>query len=123
MNFLVDNAISPWVSSYLNSIGHESIHVRDVGLKDAADEVIFQYAFEHNLTIISADTDFAFLLSKWNRNKPSLILFRKGIERDPVLQAEVLFQNLTESVIKYIEKGAILILEKDRIRIRNLPLI
>ena len=96
MKFLIDNALSEVVSEGLKKLGYDSLHVREIGLHHAEDEKIFERAFKENRTIISADTDFGWLLSKWEYNKPSLILFRKGSDRDPYKQIELLKINLSD---------------------------
>jgi predicted nuclease of predicted toxin-antitoxin system len=122
MKFLLDNALSPVIADILRKAGHDIIHVRDIGLRDASDELIFRRAYDEGRTIISADTDFGFLLSSWDKNKPSVIIFRKGTDRNPVKQAELLLLNLEGTVVNAIEAGSILIIEPARIRIRALPL-
>ena len=111
------------VAEPLRHAGHDVIHVRDIGLRDADDSAIFQKAYDEERTIISADTDFGFLLSQWYKNKPSVIIFRKGAERNPVKQAELLLLNLDANVLRAIEEGSILVFEPSRIRIRRLPLV
>lgn len=123
MKFLLDNALSPAIAIPLRNAGHDVTHVRDLGLQDADDFTIFQKAFEEQRTIISADTDFGFLLSKWDKNRPSVILFRKGTERHPLKQAELLLLNMEGNVLRAIEEGSILIFEPSRIRIKSLPLM
>ena len=122
MRFLIDNAISQTVSEELKKLGHDSVHVREIGLQHADDKKIFEKALEEDRVIISADTDFGFLLSKWNKNKPSVILFRKGSERKPFKQIELLKANLQDELLKSIETGSIIIIETNRIRIRTLPI-
>lgn len=123
MRFLVDNAISPAVAKGLQNLGHDAVHVRDYGLQTAEDWVLFERAEKENRTIISADTDFAFLLAARNVSSPSVILFRKGSERNPLRQIELLQLNLTETINAQLETGSILIIEENRIRIRVLPLL
>lgn len=122
MKFLVDNALSFIVSEGLKKLGYDSVHVRELGLQDAEDEKIFEKAFNEERTIISADTDFGWLLSKWNQKKPSVILFRKGSERDPHKQIELLRINLSDQLTEIIEEGSIVIIESSRIRTRDLPI-
>ncbi len=83
MKFLLDNAISPMVAEPLRKAGHDVIHVREIGLRDADDAVIFKRAYDEERTLISADTDFGYLLSKWDKNRPSVIIFRKGAKGIP----------------------------------------
>lgn len=122
MRFLVDNALSPAVSKNLKKAGYDSIHVREIGLRDAEDEAIFQKALREERTIISADTDFGYLLVKWNKKRPSVIIFRKGSERNPVKQTELLKVNLPE-LKDVIEAGSIIVFESQRIRTRELPIL
>ena len=122
MRFLVDNALSVAVSDGLKKMGYDSVHVREIGLQDAEDGKIFKKAFHEERTIISADTDFGWLLSKWSHKKPSVILFRKGSERDPQKQIELLRINLTDQLKKIIQEGSIVIIESSRIRTRDLPI-
>jgi predicted nuclease of predicted toxin-antitoxin system len=121
MKFLVDNALSIVVSEGLKELGYNSIHVREIGLQEADDEKIFEMALAENRTIISADTDFGWLLSKWDKNKPSVILFRKGAEREPKKQIELLKNNLTEQLLELLASGSVVIIESNRIRTRDLP--
>jgi hypothetical protein len=55
MRFLIDNAMSPEVAAGLNAAGHDALHVRDLGLADAADVEIFHRAAAENCVIVSAD--------------------------------------------------------------------
>ncbi len=123
MRFLVDNAISPTVAKGLQNLGHDAVHVRDYGLQAAEDWVLFERAEIENRIIISADTDFAFLLAARKVSSPSVILFRKGSERNPLRQIDLLQLNLTETINAQLETGSILIIEENRIRIRALTLL
>jgi predicted nuclease of predicted toxin-antitoxin system len=121
MKFLIDNALSPQVALGLQEAGYDAIHVRDIGLATAKDESIFAFAGKENRIIVSADTDFGALLALWQKPNPSLILFRRGTERDPQKQLALLLLNLS-SIKEPLETGSIVVFEQQRIRIRSLPL-
>lgn len=121
MKFLVDNALSPQVSRALNQANFEAVHVREVNLQHASDEEIFEYAEEHELVIISADTDFSFILSDRQTDKPSLILFRDKMTKKPTDQIEFLINHLSE-LENELEKGSIISIRSNRVRARKLPL-
>jgi predicted nuclease of predicted toxin-antitoxin system len=121
MKFLIDNALSPTVSQCLCDAGHDSIHVRDIGLADAADAVVFAVAKEQDRILVSADTDFGMLLAQREESKPSVILFRGDITRDPHKQVAVLADNLA-AITDELTTGSIVVFDGRRIRIRKLPL-
>jgi len=122
MRFLIDNALSPFVAEGLRQAGHDSIHVRDLGLAAADDVTIFEHADRDQRVIISADTDFATILAMRNAARPSVILFRGATPRNPIGQVKLLIANLAE-IAPSIERGAVVVLEPQRIRVRSLPMI
>ncbi|MCX7413850.1 MAG: DUF5615 family PIN-like protein [Planctomycetia bacterium] len=122
MRFLIDNALSPVVAEGLRQADHDAIHVRDLGLAAADDETIFEHADRDQRVIISADTDFGTILAMRNVARPSVILFRGATPRNPIGQVKLLLANLRE-IAPSVERGAVVVLEPQRIRIRTLPMI
>src|SRR5436305_14110218 len=121
MRFLIDNALSPALATSLVKAGHDAIHVRDVGLRDAADETIMQFATAEDRIVVSADTDFGTLLALYQQRLPSIILFRRGSPRAPAQQAALLVANLP-AIEEDLKQGAIVAIHSGRLRIRTLPL-
>jgi predicted nuclease of predicted toxin-antitoxin system len=58
VKLLFDQNLSPRAAKALESEFPGSLHVRDVQLHDAPDQVIWDYAAEHGLTIVTKDADF-----------------------------------------------------------------
>jgi predicted nuclease of predicted toxin-antitoxin system len=119
MKFLIDNALSPKVAELLCAAGHDAIHVRDRGMAEAEDEQVVELAQVEERVIVSADTDFGALLILRKQRRPSVILFRRGSPRRPVLQAESLLANLA-NLVEDLTHGAIVTFHRDRIRVRRL---
>ena len=121
MKFLVDNALSPLVSEGLCRAGHDALHIRDYGLQTAEDEKIFSLAESENRVLISSDTDFGTMLALWGKNKPSVILFRRGSDRRPEKQIALLLSNLP-MIQDVLEQGSVVVFEQTRLRIHTLPI-
>ena len=121
MKFLVDNALSPLVAEGLRGAGHDASHIRDYGLQTAEDKKIFSLAETENRIVISSDTDFGTILALWGKNKPSVILFRRGSDRRPEKQVALLLSNLP-LIQDALEQGAVVVFEQTRLRIHTLPI-
>lgn len=58
MKLLFDQNLSPNLARVLSDLFPGSAHVRDVGLRDAADNAIWSYAQQLGFAIVSKDADF-----------------------------------------------------------------
>lgn len=77
MKLLFDQNVSPWLCGELSDLFPDSIHVREVGLREADDGIIWDYAARHGFAIVTKDADFrqkSFLLG----HPPKIIWLRVG---------------------------------------------
>ena len=89
-------------------------------MQSAPDSEIFALAASEDRTLISADTDFATLLALGEEIKPSVILLRRGPKK-PTVQLQLLLANLP-AIEKIVLLGSIIVIEQNRIRVRQLPI-
>jgi len=77
VKLLFDENLSPRLVAGLSDIFLGSVHVRDVGLARANDVAIWDYARDHDLTVVSKDADFHHL-SFVQGPPPKVIWIRRG---------------------------------------------
>ncbi len=58
MRFVIDAQLPPGLANWLREIGHEALHVREVGLAVATDTEIWRYACNQTATLVTKDQDF-----------------------------------------------------------------
>lgn len=58
MKLLFDQNLSPRLPRVLADIYPESVHVREINMRDATDTEIWEYAKSHDFLIVSKDSDF-----------------------------------------------------------------
>jgi predicted nuclease of predicted toxin-antitoxin system len=112
--------ISPMVARWLTNQGHDAVHAIDLNLNRAPDTVILAHAAQDARTVVTADLDYPRLLALSQATAPSLILFRHGNwnEAEVIARLTDVLAVLTETEITQ----SILVVDKDRIRRRRLPL-
>lgn len=121
MKLLLDANLSPEVGRRLKEAGHDAIHVGDIGLLTATDPEILQAAAQEERILLTADSDFGALLALGSLASPSVLLLRSADHLRPTEQAELIGANLPQ-IAEDLEKGAIVSLTSDRLRVRELPI-
>ena len=119
MKLLLDMNLSPQVVHQLRSHQHDAIHWSDVGDPRAGDREIMAWAAEHGYTVLTHDLDFGALLASSTHSKPSVIQIRARDVLSPRFLT-MLLQALTKFT-EEIDKGALVVIEPERARVRILP--
>jgi predicted nuclease of predicted toxin-antitoxin system len=112
--------LSPQLAVWLVDEGHDAVHATAIGLSTAPDTEIIEVARQERRTIVTADLDYPRLLAVARSTEPSLILFRGGSwsEADVHSRMAAVLANLeTIDII-----GSVIVVERDRVRRRRLPL-
>jgi predicted nuclease of predicted toxin-antitoxin system len=106
VTFIIDAQLPPSLASALREKGWDTIAVRDIGLRDATDAAIWDYALANGCGIITKDEDFMerFLRSK---QQPTIIWLRIGNSTNAALVAWL--TPLLSGILARIGAGDILI--------------
>jgi predicted nuclease of predicted toxin-antitoxin system len=77
MRFLVDAQLPPALARLLESHGHEACAVREVGLREADDAAIWDFASRDGWIIVTKDEDFPERSLK-SQSAPQIVWLRIG---------------------------------------------
>jgi predicted nuclease of predicted toxin-antitoxin system len=120
LKFLIDMPLAAPVAVELRAAGHDAVHLREQWLGRLADEEILAKAVVEGRIVVTADLDFEALLARAGNATASVIVFRlANLQADRVcaLLTKVLAQAANE-----LKRGAVVLVEESRFRIRHLPL-
>lgn len=120
MKFLVDMALSPKTVEFLRSCGYEAVRASELGMARAKDREIFEYARKNEMVVVSADLDFGHILYYTGSRSPSVIILR--LKNPSPNRVNSLLSSTLLRVTDALQNGAIVVVEDNRIRIRDLPL-
>ena len=107
MKFWIDAQLPPllaeWMSAQFNV---EAFSLRTLGLRDASDAVIFQAAQQQGIVIISKDSDFIELVSRYGP-PPQLIWVTCGNVTNRQLQ--IVFNKTFAESLELLEAGQVMV--------------
>ncbi len=119
MRILLDANLSVRVAHELKSHDFDTVHVADVGLLDATDEAIMDWAAANGCVVVTADSDFPMLLALSEASNPSVVLLRDMAEQTADVHIRLLVANLA-SIETELDEGAVASLSPTRLSIRSL---
>jgi len=102
VKFIVDAQLPPALARALRETGHDVQAVRELGLREAEDSDIWDYALTNQAAVITKDQDFAERLLA-SRSAPVIVWLRIGNTSNLALLAWLL--PLWPDVISRIESG------------------
>jgi len=120
MRFLADMGVSTKVVQWLRQNGHDAKHLRDEGLHQIANGEIFAKAISENRVVMTFDLDFGEIIALSKGQKVSVILFRLHNTRTFHLinRLTAVLSDASDA----LEKGAVVVVEESRHRVRHLPI-
>jgi predicted nuclease of predicted toxin-antitoxin system len=121
VKFILDANLSPRLSIELNAASCDTQHVSELGLLQASDIEIIDFAKKHRAVVITADVDFGTLLMTHRLRKPSIITVRQ-VDRLNVAELFELLMAAIKTNRSLLHRGGIIVVEPGSIRRRTLPL-
>lgn len=102
MRFLVDAQLPPTLARWFEERGHVAGAVRDLGLRDAKDSVIWDLAIHDGWVIVTKDEDFAVRVLQSDRS-PQVVWLRIGNCTNRVLIGWL--EPLLQGIVDALEAG------------------
>lgn len=120
MRFLADMGVSLRVTEHLRGGGHDVVHLRDENLQRLPDDEIFAKAIAENRVILTFDLDFGEIAARCTDSWTSVVVFRLANATSPhvIERLDATLPRLGDA----LDKGAVVVVEESRVRIRRLPI-
>jgi len=121
MKLLLDQGLPRSAAEFLRIGGMDTVHVGEVGFAAAADESILELGRQQGRIVVTLDADFHTILALSGADSPSVIRIR--IEGLRGTELAYLLQDVLAGCGADLEKGAAVVVQVGRIRVRHLPLL
>jgi len=120
MKILLDMNIPLKYVALFAAKGMKAVRWSDIGLPNATDQEIVEYASQYGFIVMTCDLDFGTILAITHRYKPSVVQIRGSI-----IYAEEAIDIIVAALLQRAEdlkKGALLSIDSKNVRLRLLPL-
>ncbi|MDI6762126.1 MAG: DUF5615 family PIN-like protein [Thermodesulfobacteriota bacterium] len=120
MKLLLDQGLPRSTARLLRETGIDTVHVSEIGYSTSEDAVILERGREEDSTVVTLDADFHTLLALSGATSPSVIRIRiEGLKGET---AANLIRTVLMQCEEDLKQGAVVTVERRRIRVRRLPL-
>ncbi len=120
MRFLCDMGVSLKVVDWLRSQGHDCVHLREERLQRLPNGDVFRKGIAEDRILLTFDLDFGEIAAMAGDRAASVIVFRlRNARADHVIER---LSVALDQTLESLEKGAVVVVEESRIRIREFPI-
>lgn len=103
MKFWLDAQLSPYLAEWIaEEFQVDCVAVRELELRDATDNEIFERAYEEEAIVITKDSDFVHLAEQ-KEFSPSILWLTMGNTSNKVLKTH--FNETFETVVEWFKEG------------------
>ena len=120
MKFLADMGISPGSVLFLRHLGHDAVHLHELGLDRLPDPQILKMARDEDRVVLTHDLDFGDLMAASGDVLPSVVIFR--LRNMGPLNVNRYLQSVLDQHSGDLVQGAILTVTEGHSRVRSLPI-
>ena len=117
IRFLIDEDMPRSTAQILKNVGFECLDIRDIGLRGAEDDVVYQYAQKEGCVLLTEDLGFSNTLRYPLGSHKGIVIARFPNEMPTRLLNEILVSSI-KSIFEDLP-GNLTIIEPDKIRIRR----
>lgn len=118
---ILDQGLPRSAARIFREMGWDALHTGDIGMANASDHAILEYARTYDRIIITLDADFHTILALSNAKNPSVVRLRlQGLKGQDIV--DLLLQNW-QSMSDHLEKGAMVSITGSLLRIKKLPVL
>ena len=121
MKLLLDQGLPRSAAALLRNAGFDAVHTGEIGLARAEDAIILDEARSSGRVVVILDADFHTLMALSAATSPYVIRIR--IESLRGEDVAMLVQEVLSRCTRQLEAGALVSVQKGRLRLRHLPLI
>jgi len=120
MKFLLDMGLAQSTARLFGELGHDAVHLRDLGLQCLPDEEIINKARNEDRIILTHDLDFGRLMALSGERLPSVVTFR--LQRMHAANVNRFLRIVLERYAGQLTQGALISVSEEAIRVRVLPI-
>lgn len=120
MKLLLDQGLGRVAALLLRNAGHDTVHVGELGMAGAADELILALARRDQRVLATFDVDFHTLLALSNAAGPSVI--RLHMEGLSAAAQAACIMDAVEHLGPELARGCMVVVDHNGVRCRVLPI-
>ena len=120
MRLVLDQGVPRDAAARLRGLGHEGIHVGDVGMAQATDEEILAFSLGAHAIVVTLDADFHMILAVSGASGPSVIRLRmQGLGGPEVVEV---VQNVLAGFEAELKRGSLVTVKVHKTTCHRLPI-
>ncbi len=119
MQFVLDQGVPREAAVLLRSLGHDCIHIGEIGMSKAADEEILAFSLGRDSVVVTLDADFHAILAVSGAHGPSVIRMRlQGLGASEVVG---MIRNVLASFEAELKGGSLITVKARKTTCHRLP--